>query len=1426
MTGGTARRTDSAIAAEERIARAQAWPRSGRRGTDVEGRSRRAVALIAALLVLGVLLSSLSGARAVAEPSGTVQGFSTLRVGSLGEPDSLNPFVGVLDGSYVIWAHVYELLVGIGPDLTPIPALAQYWSVDATETVWTFHLQDNVTWHDGVAFTSEDVNFTFRYIYPATPENPIGCNLPLLQSYLGDYSRRIGVDVGNISTPDPSTVVIPTYQPKANILSMFIPILPKHVWSSIACNQATHVTNIPPIGTGMYKFTAWVRGAYIQLDLNTAYWRLSPPEDYVDRILITYYYDAASLYNAFVVGAVDATDSLPADKFALLPDTVAGGSSPNVVKFAVDALGFAEVGACVASDVLIDMYGAHGGRNWLVTNRTVRQALNYAADRANLVRNVLSGYGTPGSTLIPPATPFWHYNATAAENYTFDLDRARSILNDPIADGMTLKVGYTTPGDYGQNLDPAAANNQDAFIDTNGDTIRDVVNASQVVAGDDWGASAPNSMELSFEILVRNYDTAGQNAAARLENWWDQVGIHVATTIVSESQLIAQTYACSEDLYWWGWGVDVDPDFALSVMTTSEILNWQDAWYSNFTYDAWYLAQQSQVDPDVRQQTIWDMQKLLYFDAPYLIAWYDQILTAIRSDLFTGFGDWVAHPGLGLTGYGNDLVMLTMRAASGGTNECPTTPVIEGTPPRYVFVNATTVFMADATDPENDPMTWTFSWDDAAGSTTTVDTAAGVTQASAGFAWNQTGFYNVTVSVTDNLCGSSATSAPFQVVALPEPMPPGWLVGTVRDATDPLHAPIAGAVVFATMVGSPQQYTTSTDASGRYNMTLPSGDYNVTASADGYYNGTLSNLTVLSRQETRADFGLVQINSAPAAAFVVAPLIGNLSTSFDFDASGSSDRQDPLANLSFRWDWEDDGVWDTVWSGSPAASHQYALAGTLTIRLEVLDSGGLASNTTHSVLVDGAPPASHAVLTGQRTGDWWSSEVLVALEATDEASGVASIWYHVDAAAWALYAAPFSVSAEGTHTIVYNSTDVAGNVEPSNTETINIDLTGPTTTATVTGTAGSNGWYTSAVSVSLTTADDLSGPGSVRYRVDGGAWMPYSAAFSIGTEGIHTLEYNGTDAAGNAEAVKSATIRIDTGAPTTTATLVGTQSGTWYTTSVTATLIASDSASGVASIVWRLDGGSWQSYVSPVVIAVAGSHLLEWRATDAAGNTETVGSVTVRLDLDPPTVSSSVSGTEGASGWFRSTVNVSAAATDAASGVAVIEYRLEGGAWTPYIAPVTLSDGVHMLDFRATDVAGFVSELESLTVRVDTAAPSLVITGPQGTVTTSGVTIAWEGSDPTSGLDHYEVSVDGGSFESVGTNSTVTVALADGVHSVRVTAVDRAGNSVNATASFAVDTGLFSVNGPYGAWPLVTVVVAVVAASLVLVLLWRRRHRT
>src|SRR5207237_406047 len=72
---------------------------------------------------------------------------------------------------------------------------------------------------------------------------------------------------------------------------------------------------------------------------------------------------------------------------------------------------------------------------------------------------------------------------------------------------------------------------------------------------------------------------------------------------------------------------------------------------------------------------------------------------------------------------------------------------------------------------------------------------------------------------------------------------------------------------------------------------------------------------------------------------------------------------------------------------------------------------------------------------------------------------------------------------------------------------------------------------------------------------------------------------------------------------------------------------------------------------------------------------------------------------------YRSNVTVSFNATDALSGVAGIQYRIDGGARVAYSAPFVLLDGQHVLDFFAIDVAGNVEALQSDTIRLTTVAP-------------------------------------------------------------------------------------------------------------------------
>ena len=93
------------------------------------------------------------------------------------------------------------------------------------------------------------------------------------------------------------------------------------------------------------------------------------------------------------------------------------------------------------------------------------------------------------------------------------------------------------------------------------------------------------------------------------------------------------------------------------------------------------------------------------------------------------------------------------------------------------------------------------------------------------------------------------------------------------------------------------------------------------------------------------------VNTAPIASFTVTPDSGYRSTTFNFDASGSSDNEDPLSSLQVRWDWENDGIWDTEYSTIKLNTHQYSTLGTKTVKLEIEDSGGLTDYTTGQVLV-------------------------------------------------------------------------------------------------------------------------------------------------------------------------------------------------------------------------------------------------------------------------------------------------------------------------------------------------------------------------------------------------------------------------------------------------------------------------------------------
>lgn len=117
-------------------------------------------------------------------------------------------------------------------------------------------------------------------------------------------------------------------------------------------------------------------------------------------------------------------------------------------------------------------------------------------------------------------------------------------------------------------------------------------------------------------------------------------------------------------------------------------------------------------------------------------------------------------------------------------------------------------------------------------------------------------------------------------------------------------------------------------------------------------------------------------NTPPNAAAAAAPAQGFPSTTFVFNASGSTDAQDSSSALQVRWDWNDDGRWDTNWSFDKVASHSFGAPGTYTVGLEVRDSQGWLA--LGSVQVTVAPTPFVEVL----AANWPALAIAAALVVT------------------------------------------------------------------------------------------------------------------------------------------------------------------------------------------------------------------------------------------------------------------------------------------------------------------------------------------------------------------------------------------------------------------------------------------------------------
>ncbi len=186
-----------------------------------------------------------------------------------------------------------------------------------------------------------------------------------------------------------------------------------------------------------------------------------------------------------------------------------------------------------------------------------------------------------------------------------------------------------------------------------------------------------------------------------------------------------------------------------------------------------------------------------------------------------------------------------------------------------------------------------------------------------------------------------------------------------------------------------------------------------------------------------------------------------------------------------------------------------------------------------SLYMDNQPPVTTSTITGTLgNNNWYTSAVSIVLQAMDNVA-VAGIHYAVDGVksytGFDQIAQP--VAADGNHTIDFYAVDTTGNTEKLNTINISVDATAPQTQASFSGTTGNNGWYRSAVQMSVTGTDATSGVAKTECSFDGMSWTSYSAPIDITTDGVTTITCRSVDEAGNSGAPITGIISIDTMAP-------------------------------------------------------------------------------------------------------------------------------------------------------------------------------------------------------------------------------------------------------------------------------------------------------
>jgi len=320
---------------------------------------------------------------------------------------TLHPHLATDVYSQTITQYLFEGLVTMNPlDGTPAPVLADYWELASDGMTYTFHLNQDLVWHDGVPLTADDVIFSFDAVLD---EKSLSTSRSTVLQMLAEY-RKV----------DDRTVELVSKGPLATFLEntvMIVQIVPKHIWESVELSEwgsdpgATGQDAARVIGSGPFRFVEWALGEHVRLARNETYW--NPDRvPVLDEFIYQIFPDQASSLAAFQTGAADLAG------IAFYQVKTLQESNPELRLEVYDTLR--------SNYYYCNQDPEHSP---LFVDARVRQAMMYALDRDLISATVYQGYATPAIGTQPPLSIAYRPDEITTQ-YTFDPDKANALMEE------------------------------------------------------------------------------------------------------------------------------------------------------------------------------------------------------------------------------------------------------------------------------------------------------------------------------------------------------------------------------------------------------------------------------------------------------------------------------------------------------------------------------------------------------------------------------------------------------------------------------------------------------------------------------------------------------------------------------------------------------------------------------------------------------------------------------------------------------------------------------------------------------------------------------------------------------------------------------------------------------------------------------------